>query len=94
MPKLGQRTTYRYSRDFKATAVRLSHLPSLAVSDVGRIALHPCFHAVSLTQTSVRGIDHGQGCDGGQNGDGFDDLAISLTFRRTGRSLPTRGAPL
>jgi transposase len=34
MPKPGPRTTYQYSDAFKATAVRLSQLPGVAVSDV------------------------------------------------------------
>ena len=34
MPKPGPRTTYRYSESFKATAVRLSQLPGVAVGDV------------------------------------------------------------
>jgi transposase len=34
MPKPGPRTTYRYTDDFKATAVRLSRLPGVAVQDV------------------------------------------------------------
>ena len=34
MPAPGPRTTYRYSDVFKATAVRLSQLPGVSVSDV------------------------------------------------------------
>jgi transposase len=34
MPKPGTRTTFRYTDDFKATAVRLSQLPDVAVGDV------------------------------------------------------------
>ena len=34
MPKPGPRTTYRYTDDFKATAVRLSQLPGVSVQDV------------------------------------------------------------
>ena len=34
MPKPGPRTTYRYSDEFKATAVRLSELAGLEVQDV------------------------------------------------------------
>lgn len=42
MAKPGPRTTYRYSRDFKATAVRLSQLPGVAVSDVAEsLYIHP-----------------------------------------------------
>jgi transposase len=42
MVKRGPRTTYRYSRDFKATAVRLSQLPGVAVGDVAEsLYIHP-----------------------------------------------------
>jgi transposase len=42
MPKLGPRTTFRYTDDFKATAVRLSQLPGVAVGDVaGSLYIHP-----------------------------------------------------
>ena len=34
MPKPRPRTTYRYSNEFKATAVRLSQLPGVLVNDV------------------------------------------------------------
>ena len=43
MPKPGPRTTYKYSEEFKATAVRLSHLPGVEVQDVARtLYIHPC----------------------------------------------------
>ena len=42
MPKPGPRTTYRYSRDFKGTAVRLSQLLGIAVRDVAAsLYIHP-----------------------------------------------------
>jgi len=42
MPKPGPRTTFRYSRDFKATAVRLSQLPGVAVRNVAEsLYIHP-----------------------------------------------------
>ncbi|MEQ8694902.1 MAG: transposase [Gammaproteobacteria bacterium] len=42
MPKPGPRTTYRYSDEFKATAVRLSELPGVAVQDVAEsLYIHP-----------------------------------------------------
>ncbi|MEL7453899.1 MAG: transposase [Pseudomonadota bacterium] len=42
MPKPGPRTTYKYSDHFKATAVRLSHLPGVAVQDVAAsLYIHP-----------------------------------------------------
>jgi len=42
MAKPGPRTTYRYSSDFKATAVRFSQLPGVAVQDVAQsLYIHP-----------------------------------------------------
>lgn len=42
MPKPGPRTTHRYSAEFKATAVRLSQLPGVSVSDVAEsLYIHP-----------------------------------------------------
>lgn len=42
MPTPGPRTTYRYSDAFKATAVRLSQLPGVAVRDVAEsLYIHP-----------------------------------------------------
>jgi transposase len=42
MPKPGPRTTYKYSERFKATAVRLSELPGVAVQDVAAsLYIHP-----------------------------------------------------
>ena len=42
MPRPGPRTTYRYSDRFKATAVRLSQLRGVSVSDVAAsLAIHP-----------------------------------------------------
>ena len=42
MPKPGPRTTYKYSEEFKATAVRLSQLPGVAVQDVANsLYIHP-----------------------------------------------------
>lgn len=42
MPAPGPRTTYRYSDDFKATAVRLSELPGVSVGDVAEsLYIHP-----------------------------------------------------
>src|SRR5918995_932364 len=42
MPRPGPRTTYRYSEAFKATAVKLSHLRGVAVSDVAEsLCIHP-----------------------------------------------------
>jgi transposase len=42
MPAPGPRTTYRYSDDFKATAVRLSELAGVSVQDVAAsLYIHP-----------------------------------------------------
>lgn len=42
MPKPGPRTTYRYTEEFKATAVRLSELPGIDVQDVAAsLYIHP-----------------------------------------------------
>lgn len=42
MPRPGPRTIGRYSEDFKATAVRLSQLPGVAVQDVAEsLYVHP-----------------------------------------------------
>lgn len=42
MPKPGPRTTPRYSTTFKATAVRLSQMPGVAVQDVAQsLYIHP-----------------------------------------------------
>nr|WP_184674055.1 transposase [Rhodanobacter sp. A1T4] len=42
MPRPGPRTTYRYTQEFKATAVRLSELPGVAVQDVAAsLYIHP-----------------------------------------------------
>ena len=38
----GPRTTYRFSAEFKATAVRLSQMPGVAVQDVAQsLYIHP-----------------------------------------------------
>ena len=42
MPKPGPRTTYKYSEEFKATAVKLSELPGVAIKDVAdSLYIHP-----------------------------------------------------
>lgn len=42
MPKPGPRTVYRYTAEFKATAVRLSQIPGVLVCDVAdSLAIHP-----------------------------------------------------
>ena len=42
MAKPGPRTTPRYSREFKATAVRLSQMPGVVVQDVAQsLYIHP-----------------------------------------------------
>ena len=66
MPRPGPRTTNKYSDRFKASAVRLSELPGVAVQDVAAVALHPPVHAVSLAQRGARGTDHDEGRTGGE----------------------------
>ena len=42
MPRPGPRTTYKYSNQFKASAVRLSRLPGVEVQDVAQsLYIHP-----------------------------------------------------
>ncbi len=42
MPRPGPRTTYKYSEEFKATAVKLSQLPGIAIKDVAdSLYIHP-----------------------------------------------------
>lgn len=42
MPRPGPRTTYKYTDEFKATAVRLSHLPGVAIQDMAdSLYIHP-----------------------------------------------------
>lgn len=42
MPRPGPRTTYKYTDRFKATAVKLSQLPGVAVQDVAEsLYIHP-----------------------------------------------------
>lgn len=42
MPKPGPRTTFKYSDEFKATAVKLSELPGVAIKDVAEsLYIHP-----------------------------------------------------
>ncbi|QIB65722.1 transposase [Kineobactrum salinum] len=42
MPKPGPRTMYKYSDEFKATAVKLSELPGVAIQDVAEsLYIHP-----------------------------------------------------
>ena len=42
MPKPGPRTTYKYSDDFKATAVKLSDLKGVEIQEVARaLYIHP-----------------------------------------------------
>ncbi len=53
MPTPGPRTTPRYSDEFKATAVRLSQVPGVAVQDVAQsLYIHPFM--LSLWRRQVR----------------------------------------
>ena len=58
MPKPGPRTTYKYSDQFKATAVRLSQLPDVAVRDVAEA----CFVVSHLGQALGLGEPGGGHC--------------------------------
>jgi hypothetical protein len=53
MTRLGSRTVNRYSEQFKATAVRLSQLPGVKVSDVAT-SLH--IHALRALDTQTRRV--------------------------------------
>ena len=63
MPRPGPRTTYRYSDTFKATAVRLSQLPGVSVSDVAEsLYIHPFM--LSRWRKQVReGVIMGKGVE-------------------------------
>jgi hypothetical protein len=51
MPKSGPRTTYPFSNEFKATAVRLSELPRVEVQDVAAsFYIHPFMLSRSLVR--------------------------------------------
>lgn len=53
MASPGPRTTYRYGKEFKATAVRLSQLQGVSVKDVAEsLAIHPFM--LSLWRKQVR----------------------------------------
>ena len=57
MPKPGPRTTYKYSDDFKATAVRLSELPDVAIQDVAdSLYIHPFMFSRWRKQVREGGI--------------------------------------
>lgn len=63
MPKPGPRTTYKYTDNFKATAVRLSELPGVEVQDVAAsLCIHPFMlsrwrKAAREGQLVTKGID-------------------------------------
>ena len=59
MPKPGPRTTYKYSDEFKAAAVKLSRMPGVAIKDVAE-SLHSPIHVVSLAEGRTRRSDHEQ----------------------------------
>lgn len=72
MPKPGPRTTCRYTREFKATAVRLSQLPGVAVGDVAQsLYIHPFMLSRWRKQAH-----HDEGCSGRQSrGSGAEGAA-------------------
>ncbi len=61
MPKPGPRTVCRYSANFKATAVRLSQLPGVMVSDVAvSLYIHP-FMLSKWRKQAREGVNPDQG---------------------------------
>ena len=59
MPKPGPRTPPRYSTTFKATAVRLSQMPGVAVQDVAQsLYIHPFMLSRCLKIRLKSIIDH------------------------------------
>lgn len=72
MPRPGPRTTYKYTDEFKATAVRLSNLPGVAVQDVAEsLYIHPFM--LSRWRKQVR-----EGVIMAKNADIDKDLAAEL----------------
>ncbi len=63
MPKPGPRTTYRYSDEFKATAVRLSDLPGVAVQDVAESLYIPPFMLSRWRKQVREGLIMGKGAE-------------------------------
>lgn len=60
MPRPGPRTAYKYSKRFNATAVRLSRLRGVSVSDAAdSLYIHP-FERRSSSRTHV--VDFPQNC--------------------------------
>ena len=87
MPKPGPRTTNKYSDRFKASAVRLSELPGVAVQDVAAsLYIHPFM--LSVGAKSARGTDHDEGrtgeegCYGGAEGAAAREERIRATEAR------------
>jgi transposase len=65
MPRPGPRTTYKYSDEFKATAVRPSELPGVEVQDVAQsLYIHP-FMLSRWRKQAREGADRDQGCEAG-----------------------------
>ncbi len=63
MAKSGPRTTYKYSDEFKATAVRLSELPDVEVQDVAAsLYIHP-FMLSRWRKQMREGLIVGKGVD-------------------------------
>ena len=54
MPRPGPRTTYRYSDEFKATAVKLSRLRGVKVGDVAESL---CSHPFMLSRWRTQARD-------------------------------------
>lgn len=66
MPKPGPRATFRYTQQFKATAVRLSKLPGVAVGDVAQsLYIHP-FLSSRWRKQARDGLIMTKPCGGGK----------------------------
>jgi transposase-like protein len=84
MPKPGPRTTYKYSDEFKATAVRLSQLGGVAVQDLAEaLYIHP------FMLSRWRKNNRGQNTDSSNISDNCVLTPVLLTTpcTRTGISL-------
>lgn len=63
MPKPGPRTTYKYSDKFKVTAVKLSHLPGVAIKDVAEPLCIQSFMLSRWRKETLEGLIMTQGIE-------------------------------
>ena len=88
MPRPGPRTTNKYSDRFKATAVRLSELPGVAVQDVAEsLYIHPFMLSRWRKQARegrivTQGRAGGRGSGGGAEGAARDEEAVRAAEAR------------